>query len=312
MNDAPAQTHPPAAPRFYQATNRVGAQLGLWLPVAGGIGVLVLGTVYAFLSYLVGQVFESPPAHILITPFFAAGLVMLGLWICQLGDVRWRQLRLPVVLLVGVMGLYASWHVYLNFASSPKIFNPLPAWHMSPLRLWHALRDLADDRSAWSWVWWLLEAATVFGGIVYLMADSDPEVPFCEQCGQWTRQVFYRELGNKPDVAVVEEFKRGHVEVLERLGDRDHSTSTYVQLRVLNCPCGASRYACVERVTVKPGTKSEMRFGSVTPGGRAQMHWHFGNARAHAIAPLVVNMAIDDAMQEKLEALETGRRKQAG
>ncbi len=73
---------------------------------------------YAFLSYLVVGIMESEGWMVVLTPLFAAALAMLGRWVFHLGKVRRHGLRLPIALLIGAIGFYASWHIYLNFARS--------------------------------------------------------------------------------------------------------------------------------------------------------------------------------------------------
>src|SRR5436305_114580 len=107
MDETPAQASlpapPPPSPRYYHSTDRVGAGLFLWLALVGGIGASALGAVYAFIALVLHEIDESSWL-IVVTPFFAVGLVMLGRWACQLGEVRRRRLRLPITLFVGAIG----------------------------------------------------------------------------------------------------------------------------------------------------------------------------------------------------------------
>src|SRR6478672_7062539 len=86
---------PPVPARYYRAADRAGAGLILWLPVVGVSGGIVLGAIYTFLAGLF-QELESPGWMVVVTPLYAAGLALLALAVCRLGDVRGRRLRLAV------------------------------------------------------------------------------------------------------------------------------------------------------------------------------------------------------------------------
>src|SRR4051794_2270943 len=84
-------SHAVAAPRYYHAADRFGAGLLFYLPFLGVLGSFVLGWVYAFLAGLFQEV-ESPAWMVVVTPMYAAGLALLALGICRLGNVRGRRL----------------------------------------------------------------------------------------------------------------------------------------------------------------------------------------------------------------------------
>src|SRR5689334_11417370 len=115
MSQASANTA--SEPRYYHASNRVGAGLALWFVTVGGAGAGVLGAAYAFLCYL-AHVLELSFWLIMVTPFFAAGLGMVTSWVLDLGQVRRPAWRVPIGLFIGALGLYASWYMYVNFAAS--------------------------------------------------------------------------------------------------------------------------------------------------------------------------------------------------
>jgi hypothetical protein len=311
MEGASAKVRDPASssPRYYHAADRISITLALWLPLVGGLIALAAGTVYAFLAFLVHEL-DEPSWIVLVTPFFAVPLVWAATWICQLSEVRSRRFRLPIALCVGVMGLYAAWHAYLNFASDPNVFAPLPAWRMSPPRLWHAMRQLAAYRGASSWLLWLFEAATVLGFIVYLRSDEgDPEVPFCEQCRHWTSDALWFQLADGSNAQAIEAIQERDMAKLQSLGPRKSGAQSCFQVRVLLCPCQASRYVSLERVTTKPGTSSALRYGSITPGGRPKVHFNFGSGKSNKIQHLITNMEIDQQMQERLEKVHDHLKK---
>src|SRR5438445_7896548 len=100
MKKASAPPLPAVTPHYYRSSNRVGAGILFWLPVVGGIGAAVLGSVYAFLAYFC-FILDAPVWRILIPPLFvlplfAVLLAVLGWIVCQLGKVRNWPMRLPI------------------------------------------------------------------------------------------------------------------------------------------------------------------------------------------------------------------------
>src|SRR4051812_36198744 len=101
-------------PTFYQASNRIGSDIFIWLPIVGGSCAVVVGTAYAFIAGFVREI-EHPWFLLIVTPMLGALLGALGQWVCQLSKVRRRALRKPIIYLVAAMTFYWAWHAYLNF-----------------------------------------------------------------------------------------------------------------------------------------------------------------------------------------------------
>jgi hypothetical protein len=293
----------PPEPHYYQPTDRIGSGLYLWLPLVGGIGAILLGGAYAFLASVFHEV-EAPICLTFTTVAFAAALVPLARWVCHLGNVRRPRARLPVALCVAAIAFYASWHIYLNFYSKTGIFDPVPSWAMSPLRLCRAMVDLAHDRGASSWFLWLLEAATIFSAVLLFVGKPKPGTPFCEKCGHWTHQVLELYLGDKPPWGAVEEFKQGRVDGLDNLGPWKSYLHEYLIIRVLECSCHASRFASIDQVTKVAGRKRGFRLYSTRPG-RHSLIYDFGGETTE-VTPLITNMEIDAEMLRQLEDIRDG------
>ena len=304
MNAISSEIHSPGAPRYYRAAERVGASLFFWLPVLGIAGAVVLGSIYAFFEYLIGEALEERGWLFWLPPLFAFGLALTAHLICRLGKVRMRRLRKPIALFVGALGFYAAWQIYLNCGNADSFAAIFTTWTRSPLALVRAVVGLAAERGWTSWFWWSLEAVTLYLFIVYFTGELYSETPFCEKCERWTKEVSSFELNDKKIYSAVEQLKHGRAEALEKLGRRNPSSDTYAQVRVLRCPCLASRYVCLEQANIKPGTKGKWHFGRYTPGGSSTFHYHFGTFKSTEFTPLITNLEIDDQMQQKLSALE--------
>lgn len=304
MDAISAETHSPGAPRYYQAAERVGAGLFFWLPFLGVAGAAVLGAIYAFFEYLIGEVMEERGWLFWLPPLFALGLAATAQLICRLGKVRMRRLRKPIALLVGALGFYASWQIYLNCGNADSFTSIFTSWTRSPLGLVRAVVELAAYRGWSSWFWWSLEAVTLYLFIVYFTGELDSEIPFCERCGEWTKEVSSFEMNDKGIDSAAEQLMRGRLEGLATLGRRNQVSDSYALVRVSQCPCLASRYVCIERASIKPGTKGKWHFGRYTPGGGSTFHYHFGTGKSTEFTPIITNMEIDDEIQQKLSALE--------
>ncbi len=295
-----AQVSQQPAPKYYRATDRYSASLWVVLPVVGGALAVVLGTAYAFVAYLIVHVFESPAGLVIATPLFGAALAVAARPVCKLAKVRARRIRLPVALVIGVLGLYAHWHVYLNFAAELHVFAPPPSWAMSPGHLLRAMSQLADSEGATSWLWWSIEAATVVGMIAYLMRAADPEIPFCEQCGEWTELALTLALADGTESSVIEKLEQGDAAALGDLRPGTHSSTPYVQVRVLACPCGASRFVCVDRITTSYGKRGGVRYSPRAIGAASSLHFDLPDPDTTELHPIITNLVIDEAQQQQL------------
>ncbi len=300
---SPPVPAPPSAPAYYRATDRVSPRLWVVLPLVGGGVAAALGTLYAFLCGLVTQVFESPSLFAIVTPLFGAALALGGQGVCYLGQVRRRRWRLPIALVVGVLGLYAGWHAYLNLVDVSGVFDPAPSWTMSPLRLAHALGQFVLNEGVLGPFGVLLEAAVVLGMITFLTRSLDVEVPFCERCGKWTSEAFQLELAGGNEERAAERLKRGDPEGLAKLPRRKPGESFYGVVRVFRCPCGASRFVSVDRAKVTRGRRSGVKYSPILPGGRPRLQFDPGSGDTTDLTPVLANLVIDERAEQALEAV---------
>jgi hypothetical protein len=272
----------------------------LTLPALGAAAV-ALGILYAFVSSLVTQVFEEPPLFIVVTPLFGGALAAASRWIADRGQVRWRSWRLALALAMTAIGLYAGWQAYLVLADL-RVFDFTPTWTMSPARLVHGLVELADSNGRSSWFWWFVEAATVFGMVVYLIRAVDIEVPFCEQCNAWTTTVLSFELADRDTSAAADRLLAGDAAALATMTPRPPGESEYAVLRVYRCPCAASRYVSLDRAHETAGTSAGFRTGSPAIGSRPTIYFSMGSNESIDLTAVVTNLAIDETAEQALAA----------
>jgi hypothetical protein len=122
-------------------------------------------------------------------------------------------------------------------------------------------------------------------------------------------QVLELYLGDAPPWGAVEKFKRGDTDELRKLGPWRSALREYVIVRVLECSCHSSRFACIDRVTKTVGRKRGFRFYSARPG-RQKLIYELGGDSTEAKS-LVTNMEIDAEMLRKLEEIH-GELKKGG
>lgn len=297
-------TAAPSSPRYYVPSNRVGSRL-LWaFPLVGGGLALALGLVYALLSALCTQVFESSVGFVLVTPVFGGTLALAGRAVCYLGQVRRASLRLPVMFAVGLLGYYFSWQLYLPMVDDQTVFSPSLTWVMSPPRVFHALVQYGSSQGLGS-LGWLLEAAIIFGMIAFLQkSDDEPEAPFCEACGKWTGVVFKLELADASALPAAEHLKRGEVAAVGALKKRHSGDKEWCEVRIFRCPCGASRYVCVHRAKLERGRSAGIRYYPTLAGQPKSMGLDPGSFDETHYSPVLVNLVLDEAGEKALEAVK--------
>lgn len=307
---AKAPSTPVAAPTFYHASDRVSPGLFVWLPVVGGAGAVVLGTVYAFVAYFC-HVIGKPMWLIVVTPLFAATLGPLGQGVCQLGKVRRRSVRRWVVYAVTAMVLYWAWHAYLNFGREEV--SPLrPTWHMSPLMLVRAMGTMAQERGMLVVVVWLIEAATIFGVVAWGMRGLNPEMPFCETCEQWATDRFRLQYEDGNLGPILDAFRAGRADGLAGLGRWSGVGDLHVQVRVMECPCTASRHVTIERVKVTRGRRGrglELQSRRSRRSGWV-LNYDIGTFDESEATPVLENMKLARPLWDELERLHKRQQEQ--
>lgn len=260
------------APTYYRASQRISPQLWLALLVGvGGAGVLGLGFGYA--ATWITELFDAGALLILVTPFFGAALAFVTLQVVNRGKLRQPRLRLPLALVIGAVGLVATWYA----------------------------------QEGLGWFGRIVEAAIVLGMVAYLIR-IDVEVPFCESCGAWTSEQFSLELADAalPDVAA--KLAAGDVAALAGVAAPASDAIHYGVARVYACPCGQSRYLSLDRATIRPGRSRGFRYRPLSIGGRPRMHYDLGRGASTDLTPMVTNLAIDPAADAALRDARAPRQ----
>ena len=296
----------PPPPRYYRGAARFGNLFLPTLAVAGVTGAVLLGVVYGFFAFL-ANVCEFPYILIVGLGFFAAGLIPVSLLVCQIGKVRWRRLRLYVHFCVAVIGFYVAWVAYINFLSGSGQFSEEPVWLMQPIQIWHGLSDLADNRSAWCWVGWLMEPAMLFGLTFHLVKRVDTEIPFCEECDHWCEEIIQLELSDEPP-SPINDILRGNFDCLSKIRPRTTHTHGCLRIRVHQCPCHASRFLSVAKVRVKPGKTAGYRRQGAAGGRYGRMIWQKATAATESATDIVTNLVIDETAVNQLNLILTAKQ----
>jgi hypothetical protein len=289
-----------AAPTLYRASNVLDPRVWFIVPVVGGGAAALIAVVYAFIGCLITQVFEQGSLFIIVTPMFGAALAYAGQGVANLAHVRPRGQRRVVAVIVALMGLYAAWQAYIVLLDAQ--FVPPVSWTMSPMRLLHAMHQLAAEHPIQSYFCWLLEAATVIGMVVYLMKSVDLETPFCETCKQWSREVASFEIPSEQINAAISKLEAGDAAAVVGMRGKDKDRDSYGVVRVYRCPCGESRHASVFRATVSRGRKGGVKYSPILIGGRPKLHYDLGSSDMTDLVPQLENMAIDEATEKQLES----------
>jgi len=267
-----------AEPKFYRASGVLDPRVWFVVPIVGATAAAILGLIYAFVGCLITQVFEQASLFIIATPMFGAALAWAGQGVANLAHVRQRRQRRIVALIVGVLGLYASWRAYIILVDAPLEFT-------------------------WShYIGWTLEAVTVLGMVIYLMKSVDLETPFCEACKQWSREVASFEIPSEQIGVAIDKLEHGDAAAVVALRRKDRGGDSYGVVRVYRCPCGESRHASAFRATVSRGRKGGVKYSPILIGGRPKLHYDLGSSDMTDLVPQLENMAIDEATEKQLES----------
>lgn len=219
--------------------------LAISVPVA-----LVIGAVYGAIAWY------NPFIYINFLGILVAGgacgyVIRKGL---LFGRIRSRSMSTSISLLVGCVGLYASWLAYVMAMVGGLVI-------IGPLTMWSFIVD-AGAEGLWEifgwtpsgWVLyliWLIEAVGVVGFCVLVAVGE--ETPYCEDCEEWTTEVEskiplpYREI-EKFRAALEAEKYGGLVKQIGQPIDRNH----HLTVTINACPkCADSNYLAIHESVLK-------------------------------------------------------------
>lgn len=256
-------------------TNAYYAHSGKFTLV-GIIGALVVGSAAAIaLSFVYGYLVQYNPfiyINIIASVGFGALMGVAAGKFLKTGKVRNNAVAITTGALVGVVGLYVSWAVWL-FALLSRANQPanLSAILLQPAVVWKLIVEI-NKTGAWEMfhqtvsgvvlaIVWFLEAAiilTMSGSMAY---EAINEHPFCERCGQWCETAKGVVLA-KP--AAADEVRRNmeshNFAYLEKLGDRGANASEWLRVDVDSCTkCRTTNALTASEVMIeiKKGKESE-------------------------------------------------------
>jgi len=209
---------------------------------------LVVGTpIYAFVQYLLTKLTENSdgPSVIGWLGVLAAGGLGAMLGACVAQGARWGHVRNPnlVRLLAGGMGLiavYVSWVLWIQFLSGFWVFSPV-----SIVKL--LFEDI--EQGVTNTIATLMEVLFVVGGAWFMVQVMWPSRLFCERCEEWTQRIKVDPLAplENPE-AIVEGLKAGNAFPVEQLR-RSEGGGPFAEIQLNSCPTCNRLHAMTMLVT---------------------------------------------------------------
>lgn len=237
--------------------------------VAGGIAAVILGYLYAYL------ILWNPLIYInILAAVFFGGLLGAAATIgVRFGKVRWPMVAFTNGLIVGVIGLYVSWVVWLH-ALAGRTGVP-GVWPFDPSEIVEYMKQISVTGV------WSLRGSTPTGGVLYLVWGIEALIivlgcalvcagsagdPFCEDCETWTEDTNI----NKVPFGLAENvdqlrtaLEAGDVESLTHLPLPSEAGMSQVSLSAC-AGCRALGFLTVEQVLIKgSGKKAQAKRSKV-------------------------------------------------
>ncbi|WP_375771630.1 hypothetical protein NR798_12265 [Archangium gephyra] len=233
------------------------------------LAAVLLAGVYMLLLDFIPFIYAS----FLLTAGFGFALGVLGSKTVTSGHCRNRTLALGLGLLLGAVGLAASYGWGFVLAIHEATSN-YPGVTFSELAQEASFKGWLDARIEGGWkvgkgsteisgigvmVIWFIEAAIVVGAPV-LLSMADAAVPYCESCQAWTKSQGSSLKGlTREDVQPV--LDRGDLAGLLTLADHPDAGSAHrIQLLRRYCPrCANTAFLSVNEIhtVVKDGKQQE-------------------------------------------------------
>jgi hypothetical protein len=172
---------------------------------------------------------------------------------------------------IGVVGFYASWVIFLYALLSKAglegldlvemALQPAGLWNLILLLNetgWYSIQDITPS-GAFLWAFWAIEAVVVIGGVVLMAPLSIEGEVFCEDCSKWAETTGTLSLQLPAESTVLTYLAQGQLEGLDQLPWTDEFPQIRVELIACES-CEKTRAYQISRVSLttdKEGKTSE-------------------------------------------------------
>jgi hypothetical protein len=236
--------------------------------------LVIAAVVLIPLGILFGAVYSAAVVYLpfiklrgLVTFFAGAGFGLVAGRLCYKLKYRSRMMTFLTILGFTAIAYYASWAVHPALIIGPgqlgEGFLPVMIQGFDPGIILAWMKRIFSDGiwglggggalSGWAAVaFWIIEAGLIFGTAIVTGMGTYGSRPFCENCYRWNDET--EELAVLPvstsDPAWIQ-IRGGNFNALKKLQIATGSDSSYVELRLADCPtCDESDYLSAIGITL--------------------------------------------------------------
>src|SRR5258706_6562021 len=240
-------------------------------------GVFIGAAAAAVPAFVYGFLVQYNPfiyINALGTFFFAATMGTIAGKFLRNGNVRNNAIAILIGLVVGTVGLYVSWAVWvfaLAHRADPPVDVGLVALLAKPQALWGLIVKI-NEAGAWTlagstvsgvvlWIIWLIEAIVILGVTAALARSGINEQAFCERCEWWcetTKNVVRTKSAEANEIR--QQLTNHNFQFLEKLGGVDQNPPQWLRIDLYSggqCHLTNALTARSVRIEVKKGKASE-------------------------------------------------------
>ena len=299
--------NPLSSPNLYQHSGKVPAT-----------SLVIAAVVLIPLAILLGVIYSAAVVWIPFIKLRGCVTVVYGLGLGGIAGALAYQLKFRNHIIVFLMALsfvslsyYTSWAVHpafvysLDFGFDADFFATFVIGFMPQVIVSWMMQIYADGLWAMNAngnaiagfgavAIWLIEAGVIFGGALVTSGAAYGNRPFCEICDRWTDET--QELAilpvSKKDPAW-QQVRAGDLDGLKKLQIQSDDASSYVELRLAECPtCDSNDFLSAIGITltmnngnVQKNESPVFRHMTITDAQREEI-LGFAQALASAVADL--------------------------
>ncbi len=225
--------------------------------------VVVLGFLYALLDFF------NPIVYLTFLATIGYGVVVGKILKATLvsGKVRNRGVSIVLSVMLGLLAVYATWVSFIWILAQQEgenwlVFSTTDLIEIMGLiseqGLWELRGGLKPTGLALQ-AFWLVEALIIVGGIVAPFLEA--EVPYCEECSQWTHADVTNANFALPEDAeqLVRDLEDERYDALYRLGVTPSDPADCLKAVVFSCPGCDARWLTVNRIVITQNAKGEIQ-----------------------------------------------------